>query len=230
MRLLRCDPRPGRDRLVAAGLTAILILVLAGAAAQLADYGFGLGPGPLDSSADGGVFGVVGDLALASAALAAWATLGRARARTHVVSVLAVLLTFLAVDKALSMHDQIPHWPAYYAPVIVAALVALVAVAGDLSRRSLRLMAAGLLLLGAAFVLHFTGETLLDKLHASHSGWAAEVKAVVKHGAELAGWLIVALALMVGVREFPDSDRRGRRGRPTLAGVGTAAIDRSPKM
>jgi hypothetical protein len=226
----RTAQRPGADRLVATGLAATLILVLAGAAAQLADYGFGPGTGPLDSSTDGGVFGVVGDVALASAALAAWGALGRARARPHVVPALAVLLTFLAVDKALSMHDHIPHWPAYYVPVIVATLVALVAVARELSRRSLRLMAFGLMLLGAAFVLHFTGETLLDKLHASHGGWAAEVKAVLKHGAELAGWLIVTLALVVGVRELPDGDTRGRRGRRALAKFGPTAVDRSPTM
>jgi hypothetical protein len=230
MRLSRRDPRAGQDRLVQAGLAATLIVVLAGAAAQLADYGFHLGPGPLDSSTDGGVFGVVGDLALASAALAAWGTLGRARAPTHAVAILAVLLTFLAIDKALSLHDHIPDWPAYYVPVLVAALVALVVVARELSRRSLRLMASGLVLLGAAFILHFTGETLLDKLHASHSGWAAEMKAVLKHGAELAGWLIVTLALVVGVRELPDRNSRGRRGRRALANLGPTAVDRSPTM
>jgi hypothetical protein len=210
-------PRRREERLVATGLAATSILVLAGAAAQLADYGFGLGAGALDSSTDGGVFGVVGDVALASAALAAWVALGRMRTRTHAVLALAVLLTFLAIDKALSLHDHIPHWPAYYVPVIVAALAALVAVARELSRRSLGLMAFGLMLLGAAFLLHFTGEPLLDKLHASHSGWTAEVKAVLKHGAELGGWLIVTLALVVGVRELPDSDARGRRRRRALA-------------
>jgi hypothetical protein len=143
---------------------------------------------------------------------------------------LALLLTFLAVDKTLSMHDHIPHWPAFYVPVIVGTLVALVAVAGDLSRRSLRLMECGLVLLGAAFVLHFTGEALLDKLHAPHGGWAAEIKAVVKHGAELAGWLIVTLALVVGVLELPDSHERARRGRRALAKFGPAAVDRSPTM
>jgi hypothetical protein len=166
MRLRRRDHRPGPDRLVATGLAATLILVLAGAAAQLADHGFGLGTGQLDSSTDGGVFGVVGDVALASAALAAWGAL----------------------------------------------------------------MAFGLMLLGAAFVLHFTGETVLDKLHASHGGWPAELKAVLKHGAELAGWLIVTLALVVGVRELPDGDTRGRRGRRALAKFGPTAVDRSPTM
>jgi hypothetical protein len=122
------------------------------------------------------------------------------------VVALPALLTFLAVDKVLRLHDGIPHWPAYYVPVVVAAFAGLVEVAKHISRRSLRLMSFGVLLLGAALLLHFTGEAVLDKLHASEDGWAVEVKAILKHGAELAGWLIVTLALVLGVYERGSRD------------------------
>jgi hypothetical protein len=202
----RSARRPHPDQLVATGLALTSVLVLAGAVAQLADYGFGLGAGPLDSSGDGGVFGLVGDVALACAALAAWGVLGRARVRSPLVVALPALLTFLAVDKVLRLHDGIPHWPAYYVPVVVAAFAGLVEVAKHISRRSLRLMSFGVLLLGAALLLHFTGEAVLDKFHASEDGWAVEVKAILKHGAELAGWLIVTLALVLGVYERGSRD------------------------
>jgi hypothetical protein len=196
------------DRLVAVGILVTIGLVVAGSAAQLVNYAFGLHVAALDSSKDGGAFGVVGDVALASAALAAWILLVRARARQFAVVALPLLLTFLAVDKALRLHDQIANWPEYYVPVLVATFAALALVGRRLPARWRRLIAIGLGLLAISFLIHLTGGTVLDKLGLAVDGWARQLKAVIKHGTEVAGWLILALALFTANRPEPVAEAR----------------------
>jgi hypothetical protein len=199
------------DRLVAVGILGTIALVVAGTAAQLTNYAFALHIAALDSSSDGGAFGVVGDLAVASAALAAWIVLARARPRRLAIVVLPVLLTFLAVDKALHLHNQIADWPAYYVPVLLATLAAVVFVGQQLPARSRGLIAVGLALLATSFLIHLAGQTMLDKLGVAGDGWAPQLKAVIKHGAEVAGWLVLGLALFA------------TNGRRPVTGAGTEA-------
>jgi hypothetical protein len=181
---------------VAVGIAVTAGIVLAGTAAQLINYGFALDVPALDSSSDGGAFGVIGDIALASAALAAWIVLARTRVRHAAIVALPVLLTFLALDKALRLHDEIPNWPQYYVPVLLATFAALVLVGQRLSPQCRRLIVIALALLSASFLIYLTGESMLDKLGLAGDGWARQLKAVIKHGAEVAGWLIVSLALL----------------------------------
>src|SRR4051794_2692143 len=92
----------GRDRLLAIGVGATIALVAAGAAAQLIDYGaYGMGIRSLDSSADGGIFGSIGDAALATAAIASCVVLARTHRRRAATIALPPLLIFLAVDKVV---------------------------------------------------------------------------------------------------------------------------------
>jgi hypothetical protein len=177
------------------GIAVTTGLVLAGTASQLVNYGLALHIATLDSSKDGGAFGVVGDLALASAALAAWIMLVTLRARHPAVVALPVLLTFLTVDKALRLHAEIPHWQRYYVPVLLGTMFALVVIARRVPAPCRRLILAGLGLLAISFLIHLTGETALDKLGLAQNGWARQLKAVIKHGAEVTGWLLIALAL-----------------------------------
>ena len=200
----------GSKRLTGAGVALATALVLAGAAAQLADYGLGLHAGVLDSNTDGGAFGLLGDLALAAAALAA-VLLGYLRPRSEVTVALAVLLVFLALDKALRLHDHVPDWPVYYLPVLFSTCALLVGVGQRLPDRGARLMGVGVLLLGLALVLHFAGGTMLRAIGAGAHGWPDQIKGVVKHGAEVEGWLLVALALaLAAARQSMTSTRPGR--------------------
>jgi hypothetical protein len=185
---------------------ATALVVLAASAADLIDHGFSLGIPALDSASDGGVFGILVDVAVAAAAAAAWVVTARVRSVRPTAAVLAVLLTFLAVDQASALHDRIPHWLAFYLPVLIASFGCLVAMAGGVpglprsrpGRAGLdRVLVAGLGLLIFSFLLHLFGERLLAGLGASSpAGWAYQVKAVVKHGTEVAGWLLIALGLL----------------------------------
>jgi hypothetical protein len=198
---------PGTDRLVRTGLTATAGIVLAGTGAQLLSYAFAGGRIPaLDSVADGGVFGAVGDASLAAAAVAAWAVLVRVRPTGAAAVALPPLLTFLAVDKTFRLHDHVPHWLVVYLPLLLAAFVCLVVVGLLLSPRCLRLVVAGLALLAGSFLIHLYGEWFLSAVGASPTtGWPVQLKAAVKHGSEVAGWLVIALGLAAGLR-----DRTGR--------------------
>jgi hypothetical protein len=176
-----------------------------GRAAQLIGYGLFHGRIPaLDSASDGGLFGLVGDISIAAATLAAWTVLLRIRPRTIAMVALPLLLSFLTIDKISRLHDHIPGWLVFYLPVLAATFVVVAAVARRLSPRSFRITAIALALLVGSFLLHEYGEWLLIRVGGSTTGWMFQVKAVVKHGLEVAGWLFVALGLAVGLREHDD--------------------------
>ena len=183
------------DRLLAAAIGGSVAVVVAGTAAQLVDYAFKLGMPVLDSSQDGGAFGVVGDIAAASAAAAAWLVLVRVRPIRPAAVVLPPLLTFLALDKIVRLHDHVPHYLVFYAPVLVGAGVCLVDLVRRMPRSRARVVTVGLVLLGVSFLLHAVGERVLLELGQADDGWARQVKAVVKHGCEVQGWFLVAIGL-----------------------------------
>lgn len=205
-----------RNRLVTHGTAAAIALVLAGATAQMVDYlAYGLRVRALDSNADSGIFGLVGDVALAGAALAAWVVLARSRRRTIAMLGLAPLLTFLAIDKAARLHDHVPHYLAVYLPVLAATGVLLVVVARPLPRPARRLILAGLILLGLAFVQHQLAEPLAERIGISPGSWIYQVKATLKHSTELAGWLLIALGLAAGaLHDSAVPIRHASPGRP----------------
>ena len=198
------------NRFTKLGIRVTIVVVLTGSAAQLINYGFfDQRVQALDSSADGGIFGTIGDISLGAAAVSAWVLAARKRSARPVAVGLAGMLTFLAADKVARLHDHIPHYLAFYLPVLAASFICLVTVARDRSERPQvhadpgadrsaidRLIGVGLLLLAFSFLLHLFGEHLLLALGANSTGLAYQIKAVAKHGTEVAGWLLIALGLL----------------------------------
>jgi hypothetical protein len=203
--LLARTHRARTKHLIAAGIVATGAVVLAGTAAQLIDYGFLDGRvAALDSATDGGIFGVVGDVSLALATAAAWTVLIRMRPVTAATVALPPILTFLTIDKAFRFHDHIPHWIVFYLPLLAAVFVAAVSIARRLSSRCFRVIAIALAMLAGAFLINRSGDWILREVGGWDNGWMWQVKAVVKHGLEVAGWLLMALGLYVGVEEYVD--------------------------
>ena len=203
--LLARTHRTRTKHLIAAGIAATGAVVLAGTAAQLIDYGFLDGRvAALDSATDGGLFGVVGDVSLALATAAAWTVLIRMRPVTAATVALPPILTFLTIDKAFRFHDHIPHWIVFYLPLLAAVFVAAVSIARRLSSRCFRVIAIALAMLAGAFLINRSGDWILREVGGWDNGWMWQVKAVVKHGLEVAGWLLMALGLYVGVEEYVD--------------------------
>jgi hypothetical protein len=192
---------PRADRLIACGVAATIVVVLAETTAQLVDYAaYDLRVHALNSNADGGVFGIVGDAALAVAACAAWLLAAVAFRHRAAIVLLPPLITFLAIDKAARLHDHVPHYVIVYLPVLTATFVTAAAVAHELPRRIRRVIGIGLVLLAGSYLLHQFGETLLTGLGASPDGWIHQVKAIIKHCAEVAGWMLIAVGLAAGAQ------------------------------
>jgi len=197
-----------KDGRVAAAVVGATALVVAGSAAQLIDYAFfHLRIGVLDSSDDGGVFGVVGDLAVVSAAAGAWLLLIRSRSTVLTVA-LPVLLTFLSIDKLLRLHDHIPRYLLVYFPVLAGTLVCVVGLCRRLPRSLARLMTVGLVLLAGSFALHVFGEPLLQVMNSAHLEWLVQVKVTVKHGCEVEGWFLIAIALFFSASRVAEAGTR----------------------
>ena len=201
-----------KSRLIAAGILGISIVVLAQTTAQLIDYGLlDLKLEIINSNGDGGLFGVVGILALVLAAVATWAALPRLPRARRTLIMLAPLLTFLAIDKALRIHDHVPHWLVLYLPLLAAALLLLLRLARQTSTDARRLIVSALVFLVVAFALHQFGNSALGRLHTSPAGWLDQLKGATKHGAELAGWLLVGLGVAVACADAGRPDPLDRR-------------------
>ncbi len=198
------------DKIMAFSVAGSTSVVIAGSLGQLMNYFLDLGIDALDSTDDGGVLGVVGDLATASAAGAAWLALVRVRPTRADLITLPPLLTFIAVDKAFRLHDHVPHYLVVYAPVLLGAFLCLVAVVRRAPRSAARLLVAGLALLAVSFALHAVGERMLLGLGLENAGWAHQVKAVVKHGCEIEGWFLV----VIGLASTAVRGRQKPSGRP----------------
>jgi hypothetical protein len=184
-------------RLIAAGVLGTCALVLVQTAAQLVDYHFfGLRVRSIQSDNDGGLFGIIGVLALVSASAAAWVGLVRLPDLRRPLELLAPVMTFLALDKALRLHDHIPHWLLLYLPLLAVVALSLLTLAGRATFPIRPLLIGALVLLGFSFAIHEWGDAVLARLGEPSTGWTHELKGVTKHGAELAGWLFVGLAIM----------------------------------
>jgi hypothetical protein len=222
----RPDVRRNRSqrRFRAAAVAGSTLIVAAGSVAQVVDYAFfGLRIGVLDSSEDGGAFGAVGDAAAVAAAVAAWWFMARVPSKGAAVVALPPLLTFIALDKVFRLHDLIPHYLAFYAPVLVGTFVCLVVLIRRMPLSCARLLATGVVLLAGSFALHLIGERVLLELGLADAAWAAQLKAVVKHGCEVEGWFLVLISLALGAhqgrRRTAARLRRPPRGaRPDLRG------------
>jgi hypothetical protein len=205
------EPGSGDESRRVVGVVAVVVIVLAAAAGHLVDYyAFELRLRRLDLATDASAFELVGTCALIGAATAAWVLLAGERRRTSPLVALPPLLTFLAADDILRLHDDIAHWQLLYVPVLIATFAALVAVARILPRQGMGLIGAALGLLTVSYLLHRYGEYLVDALGISRTGVLYQAKVIVKHCSEGAGWLLIALALLLGA-----GARRPPIGRPS---------------
>jgi hypothetical protein len=139
---------------------------------------------------------LIGQAAILAAAASAVSVAARVRAATPVV--LAILLTFLAVDHMAKLHEEVPHWRLAYLPLLGVTVLALAGAARGPVRGARALLTCGVALLAASLALHEIGGWLMERLGVASDSVAFQVKLDVKHGTEVAGWLLVALGLARG--------------------------------
>jgi hypothetical protein len=181
-------------------VAAAVSLGVAEAVAQSVDFGvYGLRVGSLDSSTDGGVFGALGLVSTAAAAVACLLLAARRQKATS------CRLAALAITAILALElGEPPHAAALAAPAGVAAVLILWRL-GEEDAAVRRVLRAGAIVLAASYLVHLVGASLLSHFGYAENTWPYQAKVIVKHGGELVGWTLVAGGL--GVAWW----RRGRR-------------------
>jgi hypothetical protein len=200
-------------RLVAAAIA------VAATTAQLIDFGvYDQRLRPLDMMTHNSVFGVVSLAALGIAVLASWAAVLRGPERRVELAVLGALLALLLALRVA----QPAHVLIVALPVSAVALALLWTTAPPGATR--RVLRDGSLVLVLAFVVHGIGSKIVSMLGLGPETWGYQLKAVVKHSGELAGWVLVAL----GLSSIVAQRDRAARPSPQPAARPVAGAARSP--
>jgi hypothetical protein len=176
---------------------AALIAVTA-STAQLIDFGvYDQRLEALNMMTHDSVFGVVSLVALAVAVLAALAAAIRGTDQRATFGALSALLALLlALRVAQPPHALLLALPA---SVAVLALLWTAAPAGAAQR----VLHDGCIVLALAFLVHGVGAAIVSWLGLGPDTWGYQLKALIKHSGELAGWVLVAAALTLLALDRP---------------------------
>lgn len=184
-----------------AGFFLTAAMVFAQTASQWIDFRFfDLRLTVLDSDHHASVFGAMSILAEVSAGAAI--ALRAVSRRGRVWLPVAVLVGVITFPRALMRY--VPAFGHYDVPILVAPLSVVFVMLCALTLRDptrVRFVAwASLILLGCSFALHAVGpqadavRTTYPETHA----WAYQLTGMLKHGTELAGWMLLATAMVAG--------------------------------
>jgi hypothetical protein len=187
--------QPTTDRVIAVGAALALAAILAQLLTQIVNFTvYDLRIGALNSDVHASVFGIMSLVAeLAMAAAAAYRGL-RSDHRTRWLGLAALVAALVAVRAALPGSAT-----AFTAPVVVVFLLVWTLTEHDPG--SARSVARGaLFLLAFSFVVHAVGLTIVHKLGYGANTWPYEIKGLLKHTAELAGWMLLSTGVLAGTR------------------------------
>lgn len=187
-------------QVMTAGLLLTVGVVLAQTVTQWVDFRFfHLRLTVLDSDHHRSVFGAVSILAEAAAAVAIGLRAVRARSRAGLL--VAVLVGVLTVPRALMRYES--AFERYDVPILVAPLIVAFVVSCALTFRDakhVRFTVWGSLgLLACSFALHAVGpqtDAAGPTTYLATHTWAYQVTGMLKHGAELAGWMLLATGMI----------------------------------
>ena len=198
-RRLAIDVRP----LVLAGLGLATVM-----ATDLIDFGADhLRVQLLDASSDASWSHRVVSALLVGVTAVSVIGLWRSRAHRAVWAATAAMLGLLAIDEVSSLHahiDQMTWGKALYAPILVVLGVCVLRLANGADQRVV--LVAGLAALVVSFALHVFGLHVVHALGWGTNSWAYQVKVGLKEGTELAGALLVLVALWrVAVARGPSA-------------------------
>lgn len=197
------------ERVVSIGVLITLAAVIAQTASQALDFGvFDNGLRAIDSNYHGSIFGVASLLAQAAtvAVIAARATWGGRRAGWLLLAALVGVLLILRIADA---YEALPLLP------LVAVVVLLFwRLTADDPARPRAIIWGALLLLGFSFALHPIAPNV-HSLSSAGNTWVFQIKAMLQHGAEFAGWMLLATGTIAGSRPaqraYRDADIRVAR-------------------
>jgi hypothetical protein len=176
--------------IVTAGVAVALAAVIAQLAAQLVDYQvFDLRLLLLDSNKHRSLFGVASLLAHAFAVAAAFAgsVLGPRRLAW---AVLCVSLSILLVLRAFVGFHLLQA-----APLVLVVFVVVWWLSMHASRGEAAMLRISLALLAVSFVVHVAAPSSESTFDYQRHTWEYQTRGMIKHGASLSGWILLASGL-----------------------------------
>jgi len=181
------------DRLIVLGVGLAVVVAFAQVAAQVIDaVAFDLRIHALNSDSHRSVFGVLSLGAQAATAIGVGVRCRAARRRAAWL-VLAGLTALLLVARAL-----IPGEPAAFALPVAVAFVLFWWLTVTDYRRARTVVRMGLAVLAFSFVAHVVGPRIVTHLGYGVGSWPYELKGILKHSTELAGWILVGTGVLAG--------------------------------
>jgi hypothetical protein len=184
---------------IAGAVLAAIVLSAANAVAQSIDFGvFDLRFQALNSNTHASIFGIV---SLIACALTVVASVIFAKKTQRLSG--AVLSCMLAVLLVLRIWNP-PNVLMLALPFTAITLVMLWRVATGGTRGIVR---GGCLLLVASFVIHAAETKTFGLIVLNPDSWAYQIRCVVKHDAELSGWILIAVGLLyLALERRPPSE------------------------
>jgi hypothetical protein len=187
------DQRDGwsADRIMAIGLGLAVLAALAQIVTQVISFAvYDDRIGALNSDVHASIFGIVSIVAMGAAA-AATAVRAREAANPRPWWLLTGILTVL-----LAVRAALPDDPAALsAPLAIVFVGFWVLTARDPARPRTMLRVA-LFLLVFSFVIHVVGLKIVTELGYGYNTWPYEIKGMLKHSTEIAGWVLIATGLL----------------------------------
>jgi hypothetical protein len=188
----QADGRGLRWTLLFAGLTVVTVVFT-----SLVDFGV---DHPrirlLDANVDSSWSHRASVAALAAGASVALLAAARSIPRRAWWGAIAGILIVLCLVEASPAHvqvDRLPSGKLVYAPLLVLLVVCLWRLLGSSDQAAL--MWSGLAVLFISYTIHIFGMAVMHALGWGSGNWGYQVRAAVKEGTALAGWLLVVLAL-----------------------------------
>jgi len=198
-------------RLIAGGCWLIAAAVAFQSVAHLADHlVFDLSSDFFNAGRDGGLFTFASAVATVICGIVALVLVAVWPRRAVLLVGLSVLLCYLALDDMYAGHERVAEkldidflgiedmgrvlWPLVFLPLLGACFAGLLAVASALSAPARRLVHGGLALLVLAVALEMAS-ILLVNVGLYRPSTIYELEVTAEEGAELAGWLLIALGM-----------------------------------
>jgi hypothetical protein len=198
-------------RVTRVAVLGVALVVMTAMAAHLIDFGvYDLRVRAMNASLGTSPVAWVGPAALLLA-LGASIVLARGSPRWS-IRALPFALAIVLVLASHHLGESIPYWQVLLLPPLGLILAVLWQVAANLYPSNGRVLRAGCLLLMIAFGLHVFGAPVLRQIGFGVDTWPYQVKVAFKEGAEISGWMLIAVGMtMAAVCEtFGDVSVRSR--------------------